>query len=97
VGLNYTLFEDTKHADERATSERVGGWSIKEIKLGAELFGALGALGLTLDPNVTEQYAEVNLKSEFSNGMHIQLGAAAGLTKDSERDLLRIMFGYEFE
>jgi hypothetical protein len=67
--------------------------------LGTELFGGLGdsALGLTLDPNVTQQYAELNLRSELNNGLHVQLGGAVGLSKVSEPGLLRLMFGYEFE
>jgi len=29
--------------------------------------------------------------------MHVQVGGAFGLTKDTERDLVRVMFGYEFQ
>lgn len=92
AGLNYTLFEHTART-------RGSDWTLKEVKLGAELFGGVGdsALGLTLDPNVTQQYAELNLRSELDNGLHVQVGGAAGLTHDSERGLLRLMLGYEFQ
>ena len=75
------------------------GWEIKEVKLGGELYGGLGnsTLGLTLDPNVTQQYAGLNLKTEWANGLHVMVGGAAGPTKESERELLRLMLGYEFE
>lgn len=49
------------------------------------------ALGLTLDPDVTQQYAELNLKTEFNNGLHIMVRGAADLTRDNERGLLRLM------
>jgi hypothetical protein len=92
VGLNYALFERTE-------TVRASDWNLKELKLGAELYGGAGdsALGLTLDPNVTQHYAELNLRSEFGNGLHVQVGGAAGLTHDSERGLVRLMLGYEFE
>ncbi len=90
VGLNYVLFAQT---------DPVRDWNLKEVKLGAELYGGLGdsTLGLTLDPNVTQHYAELNLRSEFENGLRVQVGGAAGLTHDSERGLVRLMLGYEFE
>jgi hypothetical protein len=99
AGLNYALFEQAKGSDESAGPRRADDWSLKELKLGTELFGGLGdsALGLTLDPNVTQQYAELNLRSELNNGLHVQLGGAVGLSKVSEPGLLRLMFGYEFE
>jgi hypothetical protein len=52
---------------------------------------------VTLDPNVTQQYAGLNLKTEWANGLHVMVGGAAGLTKESARGLLRLMIGYEFE
>jgi hypothetical protein len=60
--------------------------------LGAELFGRLSdsALGLTLDPNVTQENAELNLRGELNNGLYAQLGAAAGLSRASEPALLRL-------
>ena len=106
LGLNYALYgEANQEAEEHEQKERAGhsgpasGWTLKELKLGAELYGGLGdsTLGPTLDPDVTQQYAELNVKTEFKNGLHIQLGGAAGLTKESERGLLRLMLGYEFE
>ncbi|MFA5902035.1 MAG: hypothetical protein WC829_23305 [Hyphomicrobium sp.] len=94
AGLNYTLFDQTARRGAEP-----GGLGIKEVKLGAELYGGLGdtALGLTLDPQRTEQYAGLNLRAEFENGLHAQVGAALGLTDDSERSLLRLMLGWEFE
>lgn len=52
-------------------------------------YGGLGdsTLGLTLDPDVIQQYA----------GLHLMVGGAAGLTKESERGVLRLMVGFEFE
>lgn len=98
TGLNYTLFERAESGG-RAAGEAGSGWTIKEVKLGAELFGGLGdsELGLTLDPQLTQQYAGINLKSEFDNGLHAQIGTAVGLTGDSERAILRLMLGYEFK
>jgi hypothetical protein len=99
VGLNYSLFEHFKGADESAVPGPADDWSLKELKLGAELFGGLGdsALGLTLDPSETQQYAELNLRSELDNGLHVQLGGAVGLSKVSKPGLLRLMLGYEFK
>ena len=66
---------------------------------GGELYGGLGdsTLGPTLNPDVTQQYAELNLKTEFDNGLHVMVGGAAGLTRESEHALVRLMLGYEFE
>jgi hypothetical protein len=63
------------------------------------VYGGLGdsTLGLALDPNVTQQYAGLNLKTEWTNGLHIMIGGAVGLTMESERGLLRPMIGYEVE
>jgi hypothetical protein len=65
AGLNYTLFEHAKRPGEHAETAPAENWNLKELKLGAEVFGRLGdtALGLTLNPNVTQQYAELNLRS----------------------------------
>lgn len=95
AGLNYSLFEQ----QARRGGSEPGGWDIKEVKLGAELYGGLGDtdLGLTLDPRQTEQYAGLNVRTELDNGLHAQIGAALGLTGDSERSLLRLMLGWEFE
>jgi hypothetical protein len=105
LGFNYALVgEADQEAEEyeRAGHEHASkgsGWAIKEVKLGGELYGGLGdsTLGLTLDPNLTQQYAGLNLKTEWANGLHVMVGGAAGLTKESERGLLRLMLGYEFE
>jgi hypothetical protein len=93
LGLNYTAFE------RPAGSHGASGTRLKEVKFGAEIFGGVGDsdLGLTLNPDVTQQYAELNLRGEFESGVHVQIGGAAGLTPDSERGLLRLMVGYEFE
>jgi hypothetical protein len=41
--------------------------------------------------------AGLNLKTEWANGLHLMVGGAAGLAKESEGGLLRLMLGYEFE
>jgi len=99
AGLNYAFFERSERARGRREAAQASNWNIKELKLGAEFYGGAGdsTLGLTLDPSVTQHYAELNLKSEFGNGLRVQVGGAAGLTRDSERGLLRLMLGYEFE
>jgi hypothetical protein len=106
LGLNYALYgeaneeaEEHKVKDRAERSDTTSNWTLKELKIGAELYGGLGDNmgGLTLDPDVTQQYAELNLKSEWNNGLHIMVGGAAGLTPQSERGLLRLMLGYEFE
>lgn len=108
LGFNYALVgkanqeaEEHEHEGHGAHEHASKGaaWAIKEVKLGGELYGGLGdsTLGLTLDPNVTQQYAGLNLKTEWTNGLHVMVGGAAGLTKESERGLLRLMIGYEFE
>lgn len=98
-GFNYALIGDTSPGVEPHRKENRPVWSIKELKLGGELYGGLGdsMLGLTLDPNLTQQYAGLNLKTEWTNGWHVMVGGAAGLTKESDRGLLRLMLGYEFE
>lgn len=92
AGLNYVLFETE-------ASTAAGGWSIKEVKLGAELFGGLGDSqeGLTVSASETEQYAGINLKGEFSNGIEVGIGGAFGLTDHSENAILRTFIGYEFD
>lgn len=92
LGFNYVLFEDENSKGTR-------GWGLKEVKLGGELFGGLGDSedGLTLNASETEQYAGLNLKGEFANGIEIGIGGAFGLTDDSENAILRTMIGYEFD
>jgi hypothetical protein len=103
LGFNYALVgEANQEAEEHEAhghARKGSGWEIKEVKLGGELYGGLGdsTLGLTLDPNVTQQYAGLNLKTEWANGLHLMVGGTAGLTKESEGGLLRLMLGYEFE
>ena len=67
--------------------------------MGAEFFGGLGdsSKGLTLEGSKTEQYAGINLKSEFSNGAQVMLGGAFGLTRDSRDAVLRASVGWEFD
>jgi hypothetical protein len=104
LGFNYAIVGEADQEGEEkheahGHAKKPAGWEIKEVKLGGELYGGLGdsTLGLTLDPNVTQQYAGLNLKTEWANGLHVMVGGAAGLTKESERALLRLMIGYEFE
>lgn len=91
MGLNYVLFEN----------EGAGGhgFALKEAKLGLELFGGLGDAqdGLTLDADETKQYAGINLKGEFANGLAAGVGGAFGLTDHADDAILRMMVGYEFE
>ena len=74
-GLNYALVgvdqeaePPGKHWAGKGTlhSNNVSDWMVKEIKLGAELYGGLGdsVLGLTFDPDRTQQYAGLNLLVE---------------------------------
>lgn len=106
LGMNYALLgEENQEANEREErgerghSRKDQSWDVKEVKLGAELYGGLGdsTSGLTLDPSLTQQYAGLNLKTEWTNGVHVMLGGAAGLTKESDHGLFRLMVGYEFE
>jgi hypothetical protein len=106
LGLNYSLYgEGNEEAEEHGENERSersqasSNWTLKEMKIGVEVYGGLGdsTRGVTLDPDVTQQYAELNLRTEFSNGVNIMVGGAAGLTDESERGRLRLMLGYEFE
>ena len=92
TGLTYTLFE--KEGESHGQ-----GLDLKEVKLGAELFGGLGdsVKGLTLDGSKTEQYAGINLKGEFANGAMVMVGGAFGLTHDSQDAIFRAMVGWEFE
>ena len=99
LGFNYALVgeaDQEAQEHERAWHEHASKGSdraIKEVKLGGELYGGLGdsTLGPTLDPNITKQYAGLNLKTEWANGFHVMAGGAAGLTKESEHGLLRLM------
>jgi hypothetical protein len=91
AGLNYSLY--------RVERNKADPWSIRSVKLGAEVYGGLGDnwRGLTLEPGVTQQYAGLNLKTAFSNDVNFTIGAAAGLTSPSEHGLIRLQLGYEFK
>lgn len=91
TGLTYTAFE-------REENDKGSGFDVKEVQLGSELYGGLGdsSKGLTLDGSKTEQYAGINLKTEFANGTMFMLGGAFGLTHDSQDALFRAMVGIEF-
>lgn len=97
LGLNYALFK-TEEREGSGRSKDVD-WSLKEVELGAELYGGLGDSdrGLTFEANQTAQYAGVNVKTEFANGFSFTVGGAAGLTRDAEDGLLRLSVGKEFE
>jgi hypothetical protein len=94
TGLTYTVFEDESQRDAAH-----GGWTVKEVALGAELFGGAGdsVKGLTLDSGKTEQYAGASVKTEFANGASLTLGGTFGLTHDSRDALFRAAVGWEFE
>lgn len=102
LGLNYKLFEDEgggKDGKGGARDARRGDWSVKEVKVGFELYGGLGdaTLGLTMDPQVTQQFAGLNLKAELQNGFNVMMGGAVGLTGESDHGVFRVKVGYEFE
>ncbi|MBI2748879.1 MAG: hypothetical protein HYX43_05915 [Burkholderiales bacterium] len=99
-GLNYGLFgagHDTESHAHHKPSE-AGAIFIRELTLGAELYGGLGnsVEGITASSKVTEQYLGLNLVSHLSNGVMLQAGVAKGLTSQSQRDLFRFMIGYDF-
>lgn len=95
AGLNYVLFKDDA---EGASTERASSFDLEKITLGVEFYGGLGdsELGLTIDPEKTEQYAGLNLEAEFENHVHFGIGGALGLTGPSEEARLRLAAGYEF-
>lgn len=99
-GLNYGLFgagHDTESHAHDAPGES-GAISVRELTLGAELYGGLGnsVKGITASGKVTEQYLGINLVSHLSNGVMLQGGVSKGLTSQSQRGLLRFMVGYDF-
>lgn len=106
LGLNYLIF-DTGHDassvpgahDHHKQQPSRSDWSVTHVKLGAELFGGTGdsVVGPTLNPTVTQQYAGLNVMTHFQNGFHVMIGAAAGVTDVSQRGLLRLAVGYEFQ
>jgi hypothetical protein len=113
AGLNYKIFEDDsgekdekkgkKGLKDKGKDKEFGGhprgWGVKEVKLGAEVYGGLGdaTRGLTMDPHVTQQYAGLNIKAELQNGFHVMMGGALGLTGESDQAKFRLQVGYEFE
>jgi hypothetical protein len=94
AGLTYIVFESVIESDAKH-----GGWNVKEVALGAELFGGAGdsVKGLTLDGSTTQQYAGASVKTEFSNGAFLTFGGTFGLTRDSRDALFRAAVGWEFE
>ena len=97
AGLNYDIFRSFDA--EEAEAAGPGGIELEKVTLGLEMFGGIGdsVLGLTLDPDKTEQYVGVNLRAGFSNEFHIGVGGAFGLTSSSEDALVRFTAGIEFE
>ena len=96
AGLNYAFFNAYDAPD---TFGDVGDTALQKLTLGFELYGGLGdaGKGLTLDGDLTEQYAGVNLRADFKNEMHVGIGGAFGLTNNSEDAIVRVTAGYEFE
>lgn len=99
-GLTYTLYENAlgeKEGDGKI--HRRGGWTVKEVSIGAELFGGAGdsVEGLTLSGHDTAQYTGVSLKTEFKNGAQVMLGGSFGLTDPAQDAIFRAMLGWEFE
>ena len=100
AGLNYVFYEaGASEGDKAPEVAPAGDWGLEKLTLGVELYGGLGdsQLGMTLDPNNTEQYLGVNLLGEWENHLHFGIGGAFGLTDDSENAILRLTAGYEFE
>jgi hypothetical protein len=103
TGFSYALFKAEGREDPGEEAENLGleakSWDLDKITLGVELYGGAGDadLGLTLDPNKTEQYAGINLEFEFDNDVHVTIGGAFGLTEESQDAILRLSAGYEFE
>lgn len=103
TGFSYALFkaEGGEETGEKAENRglEAKSWDLEKLTLGVEFYGGLGDadLGLTLDPNKTEQYAGINLESEFDNHFHVTIGGAFGLTQPSQDAILRLSAGYEFE
>jgi hypothetical protein len=103
TGFSYALFkaEGGEEAGEKAENRGLAAksWDLEKLTLGVEVYGGVGDadLGLTLDPNKTEQYAGINLESKFDNHFHVTIGGAFGLTQPSQDAILRLSAGYEFE
>ncbi|MBI3703990.1 MAG: hypothetical protein HY244_09115 [Rhizobiales bacterium] len=110
LGLNYMIYNAKggearhpgvgayPHQHAAAAGADDGRWGIAHIKLGAELFGGLGdtSLGMTINPAITEHYLGLNVMTHLQNGFHFMIGGAVGLTEVSQRGLVRLGVGYEF-
>jgi hypothetical protein len=103
AGLNYAIFtaggvEAAKKGAGRGRMKDTN-WDLGKLTLGVEFYGGVGdsLLGLTLDPDKTEQYAGINLEAEFENYIHVGAGGAFGITGPSQDAILRLSAGYEFE
>jgi hypothetical protein len=103
AGLNYVLYRSAggEEAEEEAEHQEsaANNWYLEKLTLGVEFYGGLGdsVLGLTFDPDKTQQYAGVNLLARLENQFRFGIGGAFGLTHDSEDAILRLVAGYEFE
>ncbi len=93
AGLNYKLTKRPNHV--RHIEEEHGFHP--EIRLGIELFGALGDSnkGITANSNLTAHYLGVNAMYHLTQRSMVKFGGAIGLTNVSQ-DLVRFAFGYEF-
>lgn len=103
AGLNYVLYRSAggEEAEEKAEHREyaANSWDLEKLTLGVEFYGGLGdsVLGLTLDPDKTQQYTGINLLAQLENHLRFGVGGAFGLTQDSEDAILRLVAGYEFE
>jgi len=103
AGLNYVLYRAAggEEAEEEAEHHKfaTSSWDLEKLTLGVEFYGGLGDsdLGLTFDPDKTQQYAGINLLARLENHLRLGIGGAFGLTRDSEDAILRLVAGYEFE
>jgi hypothetical protein len=103
AGLNLVVYQVAAKEEEHEETEHgapaSSSWDLEKLTLGVEFYGGLGDsdLGLTLDPDVTQQYSGINLRADLENHLHFIIGGAFGLTRDSEDALLRFSAGYEFE
>lgn len=93
TGLNYKL---SAPPDKLRHIEEEHGYH-PEIRLGLELFGALGDSdkGVTTDGSVTPHYLSPNILFHITESAMIKFGGAIGLTNVSQ-DIFRFAFGYEF-
>jgi len=94
IGMNYGLSRAGAKAGDHMGE---GGGHHPEVKLGLELFGALGDSdrGITADSEVTQHYLSPNVMFHLTDTLMVKLGAAVGLTNVSQ-DIFRTAIGYEF-